>query len=275
MKKRTIFTLSLLLITAATAAVVTITEPKPETGDDKIALLRKLVHNADRIAENVSGGGGGAFNIDALPAGTAITFDDFFVYSDGGTEKLMTPANLEAWIESLPLHFATIEADVVDAASIEVAGVAITASAAEINVLDGFSANDVPIADTGGIFTATDAEAALLELAKVPVNTKAGAYTIGTDDPRECYGGVITVTAAATIAGPATLVAGMSWTIKSYVAGAVVFNPDNADTVTLDGTALAAGDSITSTSALGDIAVFVAMSASAIDATTDSWTDTN
>lgn len=137
------------------------------------------------------------------------------------------------------------------------------------------AAGDVPIADTGAIFTATTTEAALLELAKVPTNTKAGAYTIGTDDPRECYGGLITVTAAATITGPATLVEGMSWTIKANVAGAVVFNPDDSDTITLDGTALAAGDSITSTSTLGDTVVCVATGANSIDATSDGWTDTN
>jgi len=137
------------------------------------------------------------------------------------------------------------------------------------------SALDIPIADDGAIFTATDVEAALLELAKVAHNSKSGAYTIGTDDARENYGGLILVTAAATMTGPTTLVDQMSWTIKGNVAAAVVFDPHISDTITLDGLALAAGDSITSLSGLGDLAVCVATGANSIDCSTNGWTDTN
>lgn len=110
----------------------------------------------------------------------------------------------------------------------------------------------------------------------VAVSTKSsGPYTIGTDSSKELKGGFLVATGAMTYQGAVTLVTGMSWTIKANVAGAVVFNPDNAHTITLDGVALAAGDSITSTSTLGDVATFTATSTTTIDATTNGWTDTN
>lgn len=71
--------------------------------------------------------------------------------------------------------------------------------------------------------------------------------------------------------------AGMSFCIYSTTAAAVVINPDDGDVITLNGTALTAGDSITSASAAGDFICLVAA-----DATnwytlgrSGTWTDTN
>ena len=63
----------------------------------------------------------------------------------------------------------------------------------------------------------------------------------------------------------------------STTAAAIVINPDDSDDITLNGTLLADGDSITSASGAGDFICMVA-----IDAThwytlgrSGTWTDTN
>lgn len=139
---------------------------------------------------------------------------------------------------------------------------------------DQISAADVPIADTGSIFTATDAEAALLELAKVPTKNTATSYTIGTTDARELYGGVIYVTGAATITIPA-VAAGASFTVITVGAVAVSVDPNASDLIVLDGTALSDGDKVTNTSTTGDIAVFTYYDGTGWYCTSNSWTDGN
>jgi hypothetical protein len=71
--------------------------------------------------------------------------------------------------------------------------------------------------------------------------------------------------------------AGMSFCVYSTTAAAIVINPDNSDVIVLNGTALSAGDSITSASGAGDFVCLVAL-----DATnwytmgrSGTWTDTN
>jgi hypothetical protein len=108
----------------------------------------------------------------------------------------------------------------------------------------------------------------------IAVKTTAANYTVGTDDPRELYGGVIRVTAACTITIPA-VAAGMHFTVITIGAVAVVINPDNADKIYLDGTALADGDSITNLSTAGNIAVISYAGTDGFDAITNGWTDTN
>jgi len=105
-------------------------------------------------------------------------------------------------------------------------------------------------------------------------------------------GGTMTATQAngfiwyATGAGTITLppvVAGMSFTVITIGAVAVVLQPDEtgtADTITLDGTDTSAGDTVTNTSTTGDIIVcsyykadFWYCASGSNDG--DPWTDTN
>lgn len=137
---------------------------------------------------------------------------------------------------------------------------------------DQVSAGDLPVADTGSIFTATDVEAALLELAKVPVKSTATSYTVGTTDAREAYGGVITVTGAATITAPAAA-AGMSFTVITHGAIAVSVDVNAADLMWLDGVALDDGDKATNTSTTGDIIVFTYFDSTGWNAVSNAWTD--
>jgi hypothetical protein len=90
------------------------------------------------------------------------------------------------------------------------------------------------------------------------------------------YGTMFFATGAGTWALPAAA-AGMNFCVYSTGANAIVINPDNSDIITLNGTALSAGDSITSASGAGDFICLVAA-----DTTnwytlgrSGAWTDTN
>jgi len=90
------------------------------------------------------------------------------------------------------------------------------------------------------------------------------------------YGTMFFATGAGTWALP-TAAAGMSFCVYSTTAAAIVINPDDSDDITLNGTLLADGDSITSASGAGDFICMVA-----IDAVhwytlgrSGTWTDTN
>lgn len=74
-----------------------------------------------------------------------------------------------------------------------------------------------------------------------------------------------------------TAVAGMSFCVYSTTAAAIVINPADADVITLNGTALAAGDSITSASAAGDFICLMSQSAGnwVTLGRSGTWTDTN
>jgi len=116
---------------------------------------------------------------------------------------------------------------------------------------------------TGGVLTAS----------------KAAAYTVGTDDPREAYGGTIYVTSAAVITAPA-IADGMSFTVITIGAIAVSVDVNASDLMYLDGTALADGDKATNTSTTGDILVCQYYSADGWYCMSgspdgDHWTDTN
>lgn len=106
------------------------------------------------------------------------------------------------------------------------------------------------------------------------VKQTAVNYTIGTTDPNELYGGVIYVTAAATITIPA-VAAGASFTVITVGAVAVSVDPNAADLIVLDGVALSDGDKITNLSTAGDMAVFTYYDATGWAAQTNGWTDTN
>lgn len=138
------------------------------------------------------------------------------------------------------------------------------------------AATDTTIArSAAGRITVEGVEVSMTGENVMTPKSTATTYTIGTTNPLELKGGYIIVTAATTITVPTTITTGMNWSVKANVADAVVVNPDDTHTITLDGVALSAGDSITSTSTLGDLAVFVVTSSTTIDVTTNGWTDTN
>jgi hypothetical protein len=101
------------------------------------------------------------------------------------------------------------------------------------------------------------------------VEKHAASHTISAN---ECYGGIHYVTGAATITLP-PVEAGMSITIITIGAIAVSVDPDNADLIYLEGTALDDGDKITNTSTAGDIAVLTYYDSTGWYASTNSWTD--
>jgi len=92
----------------------------------------------------------------------------------------------------------------------------------------------------------------------------------------EQYGYMHWATGAGTwnLAGAA---AGMSVCVYSTTAAAVVINPDDGDTIVLNGTAFSAGDSITSASGAGDFVCLVARDANTWHTLgrSGAWTDTN
>jgi hypothetical protein len=84
--------------------------------------------------------------------------------------------------------------------------------------------------------------------------SKAANYTVGTDDAKESYGGVIYVTSAATITLPAVSTR-MAVTVVTIGAIAVSVDTNASDRMYLDGTALDDGDKATNTSTTGDMIV--------------------
>lgn len=86
----------------------------------------------------------------------------------------------------------------------------------------------------------------------ITTNSKSAAYTVGTDDPDECYGGTIYVTSAAVITACDNLAADMSFSVVTIGAIAVSADVQSDDKMILDGTALDDGDKATNTSTAGD-----------------------
>lgn len=89
----------------------------------------------------------------------------------------------------------------------------------------------------------------------------------------ECYGGVYYVDAASTVLTLPAVADGMSVTVISNTANTVTVDANANDLIYLDGTALDDGDSIDSSGAAGDIAVFTYYSAVGWFASTNGWTD--
>lgn len=111
-----------------------------------------------------------------------------------------------------------------------------------------------------------------LALQEVVTKVASGNYTIGTTNPRECYGGIITVDAAATLTIPA-VVAGMHFTVVTKGAVAVSVDPNASDKLYLEGVALDDGDKVTNLSTSGDTATFYALDATGFMVITNGWTD--
>jgi hypothetical protein len=87
----------------------------------------------------------------------------------------------------------------------------------------------------------------------VQTASKSAAYTVGTDDSRECYGGVIYVTSAATITMCDGLDANMNFSVVTIGDIAVHVDPQADDKIVLDGaTTPTDGEKASNTSTSGD-----------------------
>jgi hypothetical protein len=108
------------------------------------------------------------------------------------------------------------------------------------------------------------------------INADSNGMSQGEMTTAGMYGTFYTATGAGTWNLPAAA-AGMCFCIYSTTAAAIVINPDNSDVITLNGTALSAGDSITSASGAGDFICLLAVSDSSwlTLGRSGTWTDTN
>jgi hypothetical protein len=106
-----------------------------------------------------------------------------------------------------------------------------------------------------------------------PSTTDANGMTISA---AQAYGYIHWATGAGTWNLPAAA-AGMSLCVYSTTAAAVVINPDDSDVIVLNGTALSAGDSITSASGAGDFVCLIARDAEYWHTMgrSGTWTDSN
>jgi len=152
----------------------------------------------------------------------------------------------------------------VTAGSLEFEGATADAFETTIAVTDPTADNTLTLPNASGT----------VALAQIVTKSTAANYTIGTTDSRELYGGTIYVTGAATITIPA-VAAGASFTVITIGAVAVSVDPNAADLIYLDGTALADGDKVTNTSTAGDVAVFTYLDGTGWYASTNAWTDGN
>jgi hypothetical protein len=109
--------------------------------------------------------------------------------------------------------------------------------------------------------------------AGIPSVADADAHSV---TGAEAYGYMGWATGAGTWTLPAA-VAGMNLCVYSTTAAAIVINPDDADVIVLNGTALSAGDSITSASGAGDFICIVARDGTNWHTLgrSGTWTDTN
>jgi hypothetical protein len=110
----------------------------------------------------------------------------------------------------------------------------------------------------------------------IKVNTDNNGMSQGEMTTAGVYGAFYVASGAGTWNLPA-VASGMNICIYSTTAAAVVVNPDNGDTITLNGTALSAGDSITSASGAGDFICLIGVSDSSwlTLGRSGTWTDTN
>jgi hypothetical protein len=96
-------------------------------------------------------------------------------------------------------------------------------------------------------------------------HTTTADYVVGTEDPREAYGGVIYVTEAAKVIAP-TKVDGMNFTVVTVGNVAVAVDVVDDAKIYLDGTLLAANKGAVNTSTNGDIANFTSYPGTGDDA---------
>lgn len=146
--------------------------------------------------------------------------------------------------------------------------------------LDTATDNEIAFSSPGG---ATDLNFGTLNMATTGIiegaigqNSDSDGMTQANMTAAGMYGQMYWAGGAGTWALPA-VAAGMNICVYSTTAAAVVINPDDADRIILDGTALSDGDSITSASAAGD---FICLIGDSADGWTTlgrsgTWTDTD
>lgn len=110
----------------------------------------------------------------------------------------------------------------------------------------------------------------------IKVNTDANGMSSAEMTTAGVYGAFYVASGAGTWNLPA-VASGMNICIYSTTAAAIVVNPDDGDVITLNGTALSAGDSITSASGAGDFICLIGVSDSSwlTLGRSGTWTDTN
>jgi hypothetical protein len=110
----------------------------------------------------------------------------------------------------------------------------------------------------------------------IKVNTDANGMSSAEMTTAGVYGAFYVASGAGTWNLPA-VASGMNICIYSTTAAAIVVNPDDGDVITLNGTALSAGDSITSASGAGDFICLMGVSDSSwlTLGRSGTWTDTN
>ena len=98
------------------------------------------------------------------------------------------------------------------------------------------------------------ANAAFWDYSYQVTNTVSTPYTIGTDDWKECFGGIIYVEGATTVTACDNLQSGMNFTILTNAGDyAVSLDTQSDNLMYLDGVALDNGDKATNQSTNGDI----------------------
>ena len=214
--------------------------------------------------ETISGSGD-------VTAASAFATDNRLIRSDG-TSKGVQATGITVDDSDNVTGIAALTATTTNATTLAIGGTTVTATGAELNILDGVTATTAELnyvdGVTSNVQTQMDAKAAKA----ITTKSTASSYTIGTTDANELYGGVIYVTGAATLTIPA-VASGASFTVITIGAVAVSVDPNASDLIYLDGTALDDGDKITNTSTAGDIAVFTYLDGTGWYAATNTWTD--
>lgn len=137
----------------------------------------------------------------------------------------------------------------------------------------GGGIKEIDITEAGKVLTsnATGGPPSMEYPGKIATKTATAAYTAGTTDPREAYGGVVYTSNTGTISLPA-IASGMSVSIIATAAVAVTIDPNGTEKILLDGVDATAGVTIVSPGAIGDVAVLTYYGAGVWYASTNSWT---
>jgi hypothetical protein len=183
----------------------------------------------------VQGSGSGDITTVGL-CDTGACTDDFIDGSDIGDDKIDSEHYVAASIDNEHLADNAADSDEIAAGAIDLAHMSVESVDSD-QYVDG----------------SIDVEHLANNAVRTTTASKSGAYTIGTDDGKECYGGVIYVTSGATITACDNLAAGMGFSVVTIGAIAVSLDVQADDLMYLDGTALDDGDKADNTSTTGDI----------------------
>ena len=131
------------------------------------------------------------------------------------------------------------------------------------------STSSARLADTSGSNTG-DQDLSGLATKTIATPVKSAAYTVGTDDTDEAYGGVVYTSSTGIITLP-VLAVGMHLAVIAAGGVIVTIDPNGVDKIIIDGTDATAGVTITSPGDVGDIAVLTYHSAGTWFASTNTW----